>query len=759
MKPTVRLRHTTWLASAVLGTTLPGCGKDYTCYDLANCPLDSDGGLESTASGDPHTESGTPTEGGPSTPESSPTASESTRLAGSSRETSTSQPEPTPSASSQGTLPESDACEADSSCECEDGETIDCWELPDGTPISDDPEDAIGDCRLGQKACTKGTWSACEGAVAPEPTDACDRPLADNNCDGVPNEGCTCTPNETRTCGTDVGPCTTGIQTCGSDGKWESACEGEIHPASKDRCDAVNDDNCNDNPNDGCECVGNEVAACNECGQKTCDPDTGRWGACEPVEDERCNEDGSGIDVCGSEGNWEYSACENADATHCSVECETVGGSPTCVVSAKDTDEDGYTSAACVQAPGADCDDTTELVNPLSTEVCDGLDNDCDGYADVLDSSVQFAGVPTHLTGAPDLRRVDLTWHESDFFLVADGKKSNVTTSVTQIYGGTTAGGITGLSFNTLALKELVTDGGDWWYNSPRVASANGLLGATVLMDGRSWGTQFMTLTDAGAVTTSVGFAGPPGGGDLVPNGTSFVIATHRAPTGEDPNYTFTFATGTSTGTTTNITTRTGVSGSVDNQNAAQVGTTTGVVYTDFAGTQPAVNLMRWSAGSIQGPIELAKPAQLGDITSLSSGNFGIAWATSDGFRVQVRTTNGTTIVCDSQEIAFGNGTLDPSDGVAIAESSLGILLFASDSGGVMGRGDLFVFDEACQLLSDGGKSVFNRNSTSYSKDRPHLPRIAVGGGKVGLAWTAEKSDLTDEYTSYALILPEAMCE
>jgi hypothetical protein len=169
---------------------------------------------------------------------------------------------------------------------------------------------------------------------------------------------------------------------------------------------------------------------------------------------------------------------------------------------------------------------------------------------------------------------------------------------------------------------------------------------------------------------------------------------------------------------------------------------------------------MLWSsANNITGPIELARPARIGGITALASGSFAVAWATAGGFRLQVRATNGNDVVCDSQDVAFGDGTLDPLDGVAVAETSVGIIVFATDRGTTQGRADLFVFDQDCQLESQAGKSAFNRNDNTYDFDRPYLPRLAVGQGKLGLAWTAELSDKTDEFRSYAMVLTDVMCE
>lgn len=746
------------------------CADDITCVDLANCVYPeadagargsnasesvtsasssnigaTTGAFADTSAGDEQATNASPTsstrDGGDETTSSEQTAGDAT-----------SSDEPV------GTCLETDTCE------CDEGTAEPCWETPDGTPITDNPEDAIGDCKLGQRTCEEGVWSACVGAVAPQEKDSCDRPLADDNCNGEVNEYCECTPTDTRTCGTDQGPCVAGVQTCGEDSQWEPECVGEVAPANEETCAVANTDaNCNGEKNEGCECIGNEVEPCNDCGERACNPDTGRWGACQPVEDTRCSDDAKGIQVCNPIGNWQTQTCANDDETHCDVACTSSGGRPACVTTARDSDDDGFRAAACANAitPGNDCDDSTDLASPGSTELCDGIDNDCDGFADVRDSALRLAGVPIHLVGGYDMRRSDLAWHGSDFFVVADGKTANESTNQTNIYGGFSAASSAG-TYGILNLARIIEGNSDYYYRAPRIESAGGVLGGVILMDGRSWGTNFVTLGNTGSLLTTMSIeGGPPGGGDLVKNGNAFAVTSHRAPTGLDSSYSFTFASGATNGSVSSVKTKTGMPGTVAQQSITQSGTKTAAIFMDEkADQEPSVHLMLWSnANNITGPIELAQPARTGGITTLASGDFAVAWATSGGFRLQVRATNGNDIVCDSQEIAFGDGTLDSLDGVALAETPVGLIVFATDRGTTQGRAELFVFGQDCQLESQAGKSVFNRDDETYDFDRPHLPRIALGQGKIGLAWTSELSNKTDEYRAYAMVLPDVMCE
>jgi hypothetical protein len=149
----------------------------------------------------------------------------------------------------------------------------------------------------------------------------------------------------------------------------------------------------------------------------------------------------------------------------------------------------------------------------------------------------------------------------------------------------------------------------------------------------------------------------------------------------------------------------------------------------------------------------------MGDIAALSSGHFALAWATPAGFKLQVRQTNGQTVVCDAPEVTFGNGALDDLDSVAVAETKLGIVVFAADAGGTTGEGAVFVFDPSCKLLTEQGKQMFNRAIATYDRQLPFLPRIAVGGGYVAFAWSVKYSNDPTDLRSYVRVVPEAMCD
>lgn len=143
----------------------------------------------------------------------------------------------------------------DEGCVCVPGATQRCFAGSSATA-------GVGACAWGTQQCAGdgefGDWGACEGAGAAS-AEVCD--TIDNNCDGMVDEGCSCTVGMTRDCylGPDhtagVGACRRGTQRCamsGADATW-GACAGSVTPVPEVCGDAVDND-CDGMVDEGCVC-------------------------------------------------------------------------------------------------------------------------------------------------------------------------------------------------------------------------------------------------------------------------------------------------------------------------------------------------------------------------------------------------------------------------------------------------------------------------------------------------------------------------
>ena len=173
-------------------------------------------------------------------------------------------------------------------CLCRDGDSRSCG-------------NEVGICRQGGQVCSNGAWGPCLGGVGPLTLNNSEGAVglcngADDNCNGQVDEGCGCTPPMTQPCGTDVGMCQSGTQSCLANGSW-GGCVGSVGPGVR-QCD-LEDRDCDgqaDWTQAPCQCQTGATRACGaavgECriGQETCV--AGAWGTCVggvTSQSERCN--------------------------------------------------------------------------------------------------------------------------------------------------------------------------------------------------------------------------------------------------------------------------------------------------------------------------------------------------------------------------------------------------------------------------------------------------------------------------------------
>ena len=262
------------------------------------------------------------------------------------------------------TLPAAELCDdlldnncdgvADEGCPCEQGSVRPCYTGPSLAR-------GVGICVVGEQSCVAGTWSSeCVGQVLPAATEPCNE--LDDDCNGIVDEGCSCTTGATLPCYTgpaqtrDVGLCHQGSQHC-VNGQWETTCSGETTP-TPEICNLLDDD---------CDGSVDEQLGTTSCGTGSC---TNTVSACINGEPQACEPLCDGVS-CTSGSQCATGFCKDGRCcdTACTAPCNAcVTGLCTPIINAYDDPEctgasSCDASGSCKKVTGQSCASPSECVS------------------------------------------------------------------------------------------------------------------------------------------------------------------------------------------------------------------------------------------------------------------------------------------------------------------------------------------------------------------------------------------------------------
>jgi hypothetical protein len=155
----------------------------------------------------------------------------------------------------------------DDGCPCGAGETQSCFGGAHAQRDIGICTDGTQTCTVA--GAEWGDWgdAPCERDILPS-EEICDG--RDHDCDGAADDGCPCTAGETSPCGVEFleGECRAGIQSCRPDGTW-SGCDGAVGPRTE-ICDNGLDENCSGVADELCGCTP-EPERCRDGEDNDCD--------------------------------------------------------------------------------------------------------------------------------------------------------------------------------------------------------------------------------------------------------------------------------------------------------------------------------------------------------------------------------------------------------------------------------------------------------------------------------------------------------